>query len=187
MTGSRDGMEPRPLSPGLAAALRDALGLRTPPRSLAEVLPEPVQCDVETLFSPEPTGHRVRAGKRSGHLKCALDAFFLAFLQDEPVELRSASPISGAEVRAAVTRRGVRLSHRGAVLSLAAGAGPAACLCVRCPDVHLFPSRREYERWAATEAGAGTVPLPAAAAWELARALLEEPSLCGDQEQEVSR
>lgn len=185
MGQSRDGTGDR-LSPELAAALRDALGLTVAPQSLAEVFTGPVECQVETLFSPVPTGHRVRAGGRSGHLKCALDGFLLAFLQEEPVELRSTSPLTGTEVRAEITRDGLRLSHGGAVLSLAAvAAGAESCLCVRCPDVHLFPSQEEYGRWAATAADAGTVPLPAATAFELARMVVQQASRDGDRGKEA--
>lgn len=133
------------------------------------------------------TPHVATAGGETHRFRCFYDGVALAFLSDEPVEIRTESPGGRAvEVRASPDG-GIETTPSGAAMSF--GIAPEAADAAGdpsmrevygavCPFVKAFPSREAYERWA-TGTDAATVGLPLAAGVPVAAALTGERNETG--------
>ncbi len=105
-------------------------------------------------LSLNPTPHRLVRNGRTLHTWCAWDGLFLAPILGGEARLESTSPADGAEVRVALTPRGVEsVEPGGAVLSVViprledvpVTAGDV--MAVFCHYVHFFTSPETAAEW----------------------------------------
>ncbi|MBI3287064.1 MAG: alkylmercury lyase family protein [Chloroflexi bacterium] len=168
-----------PLPHDLAERLREVFKLPWQPQTLGELFSPsmmgPVSWDIEDLFAEAPTRHEVKMGTRRGYTHCAMDALLLPFSQDQPIELRSQSPPSGTVILVRASKDELEVSHLEAVASFGmAREGTGAMQSLLCPFINLFPSKEEYEEWAAGHQEAWTIALPVRDAFALLREMARQ-------------
>lgn len=126
------------------------------------------------------TPHVARAAGETYRFRCFYDGVALAYLVDEPVEIRTESP-AGTGIELRVTPDGeVETSPPEAVMSFGIATDAAdvtdptaeAVYGQVCPYVKAFPSRDSYREWAAA-VDAATVGVPIAAGLPIAAAFAE--------------
>jgi Alkylmercury lyase len=165
-----------PLHEPLAKRLSQVLGLKDTPRTLGELSSwrNDSCCTVTPadLLSPSPTNHRVYFDDEMLYTNCVLDALILPSLRGRTAEVVSRDPESCQEVRLRISREGLEPGENApvqAVVSLGVLADETRPLHEAfCPFVNLFVSRAGYDRWAGSQTGAITVPIPLNAAVALA-------------------
>ena len=128
----------------------------------------------------EPTEHWGTVDDDRWYFVCFYDAVILAALIDEPVDIRTLSPIGEVIEATAVGSDDLVLSPKSAVFSFGieptgrAGANTPPTLeegyAAICPYVQAFPDKQSYEQWAVS-VPAITVGMPLEGATDLARRL----------------
>jgi hypothetical protein len=99
-------------------------------------------------FSARPRGHEVAVDGRVVQAMCAIDALGIAAMLDQPVEVHSHDPVSGAEIRVRVSPDGVIDSRPEAAVVLAGSSaceGPSYCGC--CDVLNFFESAENVQRY----------------------------------------
>jgi alkylmercury lyase len=134
----------------------------------------------EDLISEEPTRHEAKVGGQRLYTYCFLDVLILPFmLQNEPVEVRSESPVGG-EVTGLLTKNSAEVWPQEAVVSFGAarvGDGPVQEML--WSYANAFPSLNEYEIWAKKTPQAITVPIPVQEAFDLVRDVVGGSNVSG--------
>ena len=142
--------------------------------------------DLDRSLSPEDlcvvdsSNHEARIGDNVYYYQCTLDAFVVGYLVDEPVIVRSVPPTSDTVITVEFIDGEVRADPEGSMMSFGIAEDveppegaitPEKMYGYICPYGHAFPSRTEYEEWAATT-GAVTTATELADGLEIARELL---------------
>lgn len=145
----------------------------------------------DLCYSDGETPHSATVGEETHYFECFFDGVALAFLADEPVEIKTETP-AGEPIELTASPEGeVDSTPSDAVLSfgISRDVAPApeaeaggehtdrtvdeAAIAAICPAVRAFSTRRSYETWAAA-AGYATVGLPLEAGVPVAAALAGE-------------
>lgn len=128
------------------------------------------------------TPHRATTADQTYYFRCFYDGIILAYLADEPVEIRTESPVGKPIEMRASPNGTIDATPSGAVMSfgIATDVEPSAddtdptvgeiVEMVMCPYVKAFPTRDAYAYWAEGSDGA-TVGMPLAASVPFAAAL----------------
>lgn len=142
--------------------------------------------DLDRSLSPEDlclvdsSNHEARVGDDVYYYQCTLDAFVVGYLVDESVTVRSVPPTSDTVITVEFTDGEVRADPEDSVLSFGIAEDveppegaitPEKMYGYICSYGHAFPSRTEYEEWAATT-DAVTTATELADGLEIARELL---------------
>jgi alkylmercury lyase len=173
----------------LAHRLRQVFQLGAVPRTLGDLtlsgsinLGPFTDGIVARLISATPTRHQARIGGESLYTHCALDAFMLPVLRNEPAEIDSRDPETDEQIRVRVTPEGY--VENSMVLSEiivsfgVAREGDGSVYSVVCPFINLFSSRVNYERWTRAHPEALTLAIPLVDAIDLAQGWANAGSNC---------
>jgi alkylmercury lyase len=111
-------------------------------------------------LSLTPTAHRFTVGGRRLYTWCAWDTLFLPALLDQPALVESSCAVTGAQVRLAVDRSGVRdVDPEDLWISFPTpGAVSTADITATfCCHVHFIAGRPAADRWLGGHAGASVL------------------------------
>ena len=104
----------------------------------------------DQLCAAQTSRHEVRTGERTLYMNCVMDALILPFLTNQPAEIRSTSPLTGAVVTARIAPPASEFAPSEAAISFGVSRDNAeATQETVCPYINAFPTPSEYERWAA--------------------------------------
>ena len=196
LAGTFPGCDDAPLARALLREL--AQGEPVSPITLAAVTDRDEQQTTETLarwpnvrrdeegrveafggLSLRPTKHRFEVGGRPLYTWCAWDTLFLHALLDEPAQVRSTCPATGAAVRLTVVPDRVLASHPQDVRVSFPPAGQASTADIVesfCCHVHFLAGEGVATEWVSRSPG--TFVLDLDDAFELGR--LSTRALCAD-------
>lgn len=113
----------------------------------------------EDLCLVDSSNHEARIGDNVYYYQCTLDAFVVGYLVDAPVTVRSVPPTSDTTITVEFAGAEVQAAPESGVLSFGIAEDveppegaitPDRMYGYICPYGHAFPSRAEYEEWAAT-------------------------------------
>src|SRR5215472_9344426 len=95
-----------PIPGELGERLRTMFGVARSPTTLSELSAalRPLLSTLrqDQLCATQTSGHEVRTGERTLYMNCVMDALILPFLTNQPAEIRSTSPLTGAVVTARI-------------------------------------------------------------------------------------
>lgn len=131
---------------------------------------------VGAILSLNPTSHHFYLDGRELFAWCALDTLFLPALLQQPAQVKSTCPATGATIRLTITPEGIKgLDPTGAVLSVVipgitpccepgAKSGPQGPVC---RAIHFFSSGQAAGAWLVAYPGITVLSVPEA--WQLVR------------------
>lgn len=134
----------------------------------------------EDLCLVDSSNHQAQIGDTLYNYQCALDAFVVGYLIDEPVTIQSTPPTSDTTITVEFDDGEVRADPEGIVLSFGIAENveptegattPEQMYGYICPYSHAFPSQMEYEEWA-RNTDAVTITTDLIDGLEIARELL---------------
>lgn len=181
----------REVPDAIADVLKTLAGIDEAPRTLggfAELgetdLFSPGEAGVDEMLFTDESRHEVRLPDRTEHTYCFLDALVLAFVEDEPIEIRTRPPAADEPIELVVSSQRLQGAPEGSVVSFGfssrlttelsdvEGRSRAELLDVihrhGCPKINLFEDEQAYGAWA-RDADAVTMPLTLPQAYALAR------------------
>jgi hypothetical protein len=135
---------------------------------------------MDTLCTTKRSRHRARIDGDTHHFHCVLDALVVPFVikADEPVFIRSESPVSETIVEIRAGRDMLTVEPADAVMSFGASTDLGEpdtdefdlSLAHKrfCPYANAFPTEAEYKEWAA-QTDAVTTAFPIEVGYQLAR------------------
>ena len=176
------------LPPEVAEQLQAAFGLPESPTTLgewvtitSEVADEiGLTVEMDALCTAERSRHRATIEGETRHFHCVLDALVVPFVleADEPIPIRSESPVSGTVVEIQAGRDTLTVEPQDAVMSFGAATDVDAPATDEfdlslaherfCPYANAFPTETEYEEWA-VRTDAITTAFPIEIGYQLAR------------------
>lgn len=179
-----------------------AIGLERSPETIGEWIESTtdvleasnVPTGLEAMCTADHERHEATFGGETRYFHCVLDTLLVPFVTDvdEPVTVRSRSPVSGDIVDVRVSREEIDVSPDDAVMSFGIAADvdvegplggaidPELAYELFCPYVNAFTFRDEYERWADETESAITIGITVVEGFELARALSGSPTVSPD-------
>jgi hypothetical protein len=176
------------LPPEIAKQLQTAFQLPQSPTTLEEwvtitsAVAEEIGLTVsmDTLCTTERSRHQATIDGDTHHFHCVLDALVVPFLNetDEPIQIRSESPVSETVIEIRVGRDTLTVEPADTVMSFGAATDLDApdsdefdlSLAHKrfCPYANAFPTKAEYKEWAA-QTDAVTTAFPIEVGYQLAR------------------
>lgn len=180
-----------------AEGLQAVAGLEAPPDTFHEwavavydgLAAAEVSLAVEDLYLAGPSRHAVHCGRRVEHVPCVQDALIAAVLaDDDPVSVRSESPVEGIVVELTVVDGTIEVEPAGAVMSFGVstdlptiggadepplawfGEADSPLRALSCDYINAFPTSAALERWADDQARVAVVELTFEQGLALARA-----------------
>lgn len=138
---------------------------------------------VGCVLSLNATSYLFRVNGRDLYAWCALDTLFLPALLQQPAQVESTCPTTGAEIRLIIAPEGVKaVEPASTVVSVVVpGITPDCAQCARagpqspvCSQMHFFSSREAASTWLVAHPGVAVLSVDEA--WQLADAVWVEPS-----------